>query len=221
MPSTSSDIDDLQKSLNDISAKTTIVWTTFVTFEMYLAISFGSVTHRRLFLETPLQLPILNVELPLTGFFVVAPTLLLVFLVYMVLQLLILIDKSAAFERGSGMFANQIHRQTLDSFFLVQILVGPRGQQRGVVGFLLVAVAGLTLIAAPLLVLLQAEVTFLPYQSGAITWWHRFCLLAGLAIVFVLCFRAIREASERSLLGRIAPSVWRALMSAIILGVVF
>ena len=54
---------------------------------MILAIAFGSVTHRDLFLETPIKLPLLNVDLPLVGFFAVAPTVLLIFHFYVFLQL--------------------------------------------------------------------------------------------------------------------------------------
>jgi hypothetical protein len=47
------DLGALEKALNDAAGKASVLWTTFVTFELYLAIAFGSVTHRDLFLETP------------------------------------------------------------------------------------------------------------------------------------------------------------------------
>ncbi len=65
------DVGELQKALNDAAGKASVLWTTFITFQLYLAIAFGSVTHRDLFLETPIKLPLLNVDLPLVGFFVV------------------------------------------------------------------------------------------------------------------------------------------------------
>jgi hypothetical protein len=76
------DVAELQKALNDTAGKASVLWTTFITFQLYLAIAFGSVTHRDLFLEAPIKLPLLNVDLPLVGFFVLAPILLplLVFL---------------------------------------------------------------------------------------------------------------------------------------------
>ena len=88
------DVDALQKALNDAAGKASLLWTTFVTFELYLAIAFGAVTHRDLFLETPIRLPVLNVELPLVGFFVVAPTVLVIFHFYVFLQLLALAKKA-------------------------------------------------------------------------------------------------------------------------------
>src|SRR6476620_7435808 len=93
------DVGELQRALNDEAGKASIQWTTFVLFQLYLAIAFGSVTHRDLFLETPIKLPLLNVDLPLVGFFVVAPTVLVIFHFFVVLQLLGLADKAKDFDR--------------------------------------------------------------------------------------------------------------------------
>src|SRR5580692_3827076 len=92
------DVDELQRALNDSAGKASVLWTTFITFELYLAIAFGSVTHRDLLLETPIKLPVLNVELPLVGFFIVAPTLLVIFYFYVVLQLLALAKKTEQYD---------------------------------------------------------------------------------------------------------------------------
>src|SRR3954471_8089998 len=51
------DLGALEKALNDAAGKASVLWTTFVTFELYLAIAFGAVTHRDLFLEKPVKLP--------------------------------------------------------------------------------------------------------------------------------------------------------------------
>ena len=96
------DLGELQKALNKAAGKASVLWTTFTTFQLYLAIAFGSVTHRDLFLETPIKLPLLNVELSLVGFFVVAPLLLLIFHFYLFLQLLGLAGCSCKARRLFG-----------------------------------------------------------------------------------------------------------------------
>jgi hypothetical protein len=88
------DLGELQKALNEAAGKASVLWTTFITFQLYLAIAFGSVTHRDLFLETSIKLPLLNVDLALVGFFVVAPLLLLIFHFYLFLQPLGLASKA-------------------------------------------------------------------------------------------------------------------------------
>ena len=82
-----------------------MLWTTFVTFELYLAIAFGSVKHRDLFLETPVKLPILDVDLPLVGFFVLAPAILVIFHFYVFLQLYGLAAKAREYN---GLLKEQV-----------------------------------------------------------------------------------------------------------------
>src|SRR6478752_3965733 len=121
------DLGALEKALNDAAGKASLLWTTFVTFELYLAISFGSVKHRDLFLENPVKLPILNVDLPLVGFFVLAPAILVIFHFYVFLQLYGL---AATAKEYNGLLENQVkadhHRQLvrrrLDTFLVVQFL---------------------------------------------------------------------------------------------------
>jgi hypothetical protein len=124
------DIGELQKALNDASSKASALWIAFITFELYLAIAFGAVTHRDLFLENPINLPVLNVDLPLVGFFVVAPTVLLIFHFYIFLQLLALARKAADFnallkKEVPNEVNSQFVRHRLDSFLMLQFLAGP------------------------------------------------------------------------------------------------
>ena len=98
MPIDPRDVGELQSALNDAAGKASVLWTAFITFELYLAIAFGSVTHRDLFLETPIKLPVLNVDLPLVGFFVVASTVLVMFHFYVFLQLLMLAVKAKDYD---------------------------------------------------------------------------------------------------------------------------
>ena len=37
------DLDELQRALNDSAGKASVLWTTFITFALYLVIAFGSV----------------------------------------------------------------------------------------------------------------------------------------------------------------------------------
>src|SRR5215469_18552054 len=177
------DFGKLQDALNDAAGKASVLWTTFITFELYLAIAFGSVTHRDLFLETPIKLPILNVELPLVGFFVVAPTILVIFHFYILLQLLALAEKTKdydallGYETSSPLYRRYI-RQRLDSFLVLQSLAGPSNQRA------LRFMGWITLVAMPVLVLLQAHVTFLPYHLEWIAWFLRIAVLIDLAIIW-------------------------------------
>jgi hypothetical protein len=116
------------------AGKASVLWTTFVTFELYLAIAFGSVKHRDLFLENPIKLPILNVDLPLVGFFVLAPAILVIFHFYVFLQLYGLSTKAREYndllkEQAQTESDRQRVRQRLDTFFVLQFWVVRRSSE--------------------------------------------------------------------------------------------
>src|SRR3954454_15478781 len=123
------DLGALEKALNDAAGKASVLWTTFVTFQLYLAIAFGSVKHRDLFLETAVKLPILGVDLPLVAFFVVAPAILVIFHFYVFLQLYGLATKAREYndllkEQVQPNSDRQRMRQRLDTFLVLQFLAG-------------------------------------------------------------------------------------------------
>jgi uncharacterized protein YjbI with pentapeptide repeats len=149
--------------------KAFVPWTIFIIFQLYLAIAFGSVTHRDVFLEAHIRLPLLNVDLPLIGFFAVAPTLLVIFHFY--------VFTLVATDR-------QYIRQRLDVFPILQFLAGPRDQRTGLTDFSMQLIAWITLVATPVLILLQAQVTFLPYHSEWIVWLQRVAVLIDLALIW-------------------------------------
>ncbi|MGA8158927.1 MAG: hypothetical protein WB822_22510, partial [Rhodoplanes sp.] len=92
------------------------VWVLFLSFGTYLAIAVGSVTHHQLLVEKPIRLPLLNVELPLVAFFLVAPLLFLIFHIYRIhpvgaagMALSELTAPSRQAARASGIGLRQFH----------------------------------------------------------------------------------------------------------------
>jgi uncharacterized protein YjbI with pentapeptide repeats len=183
------DLGELQKALNEAAGKASVLWTTFITFLLYLAIAFGSVTHRDLFLETSIKLPLLNVDLALVGFFVVAPLLLLIFHFYLFLQLVGLASKAEDYNTllvdvAPAASDQRYLRQRLDVFPILQFLAGPSDQRAGFRGYSLRLIAWITLVATPVLILLQGQVTFLPYHREWIVWLQRVAVLIDLALIW-------------------------------------
>ncbi len=52
------DVKALEGSLNDSATRVSAIWISFLVFGLYLVIAAGTVTHRQLFLEDPVKLPI-------------------------------------------------------------------------------------------------------------------------------------------------------------------
>jgi len=63
------DVEALEKSLNDSATRVSTIWVSYLVFGLYLVIAAGNVTHRQLFLKEPIKLPVVNIDLPMWGFF--------------------------------------------------------------------------------------------------------------------------------------------------------
>src|SRR5262249_15376046 len=74
-------------------------------------------------------------------------------------------------------------RQRLDVFPILQFLAGPSDQRTGFSRSLRL-IAWITLVATPVLILLQAQVTFLPYHQWWIVWLQRVAVLIDLVLIW-------------------------------------
>lgn len=171
-------------------------WLIFLAIMTYLVIAVAGVTHEALLLETPVQLPILQVKIQLKQFFQFAPIVLVLFHIGILAQLVLLARKALEFDqaiRYLELSDKRTHplRLELHNFFLVQGLAGP---QRSVVmsGFLNL-ILWLTIVTLPVVLLLYMQVAFLPYHDVTTTWINRIFLtldIAGILLIGVFLMRA-------------------------------
>ena len=87
-----------RKAVEDAAAVSAGLWLSYLSLLLYLAIAVGSVTHKDLLLESPLRLPILNVDLPLVAFFVLAPFMFLVSHAYTLIHFVMLAEKAGVLD---------------------------------------------------------------------------------------------------------------------------
>ena len=185
------DVEALEKSVNDSATLVSAIWVSFLIFGLYLVIAAGTVTHRQLFLEDPVKLPVLNIDLPLVGFFFLAPILFVVFHAYVLIQVLLLGRTAAAYNKAVDRTittspANAAIRQRLANTLFAQIFAGSAREREGSLGWVLKAMAWLTLAIAPVLILLVFQFQFLPYHSEPVTSTHRLLIFLELGLVFAL-----------------------------------
>src|SRR5262249_6696670 len=154
------------------------IWLSYIFVFFYLAISAGGVTHKDLFLENPVKLPFLNVDLPLIGFFVLGPLLFLILHAYALLYVALIAGKICDFDSAlrkqiySDDVKAQLRRQ-LPTNTLVQFLAGPPDVRSGAMGWLLWLIAVISLVLGPVALLVFFQLQFLPYHHEAISWWQR------------------------------------------------
>jgi uncharacterized protein YjbI with pentapeptide repeats len=185
------DVSALERSLNDSATRVSTIWVSFLFFSLYLLAAATTVTHRQLFLAEQLKLPVLSIDLPLWGFFFLAPILFVILHIYVLLQVVLLARTAAVYNTAVERAElppeeNAALRQRLANTLFAQIFAGSPREREGWLGWLLKAIAWITLAIAPVLILLVFQFMFLPYHSHLVTWMHRFLVTVELAAAFVL-----------------------------------
>lgn len=208
----------LADAANEAARREAAQWVYFVTIMLTLAALVGATTHRVLLLEEPVKVPLLSVELPLRGFYVVAPAIFVVLHFYLLAQVRIMAGKvwpfleSVARETGNDLAARETALKRLDSFSVAQLMAADRFGQRALAVRLMAMV---TLVVAPVLLLLFFQLRFLPFQDTAITWWHRILVMGDMLLIWWLWPRPpAPSASPRRRIARIACIALTALVAA-------
>jgi uncharacterized protein YjbI with pentapeptide repeats len=206
----SEDLGEARKALESATNVARGLWFTFLSLTAYLAVAAGSVTHRDLFLEKPIKLPILNVDVPLVAFFWIAPLLLIIHHGNLLLNLkfmgdnarhyFTLVDKRApSLEADETQFLKTKERLFLQlpNFMVVQMLIARRLSQRDFMAAAIHAVVVLTVVIGPVLVLLLMQLQFMPYHSPLVTAAHRLTIIADVILVIILWPKITETAGTR------------------------
>jgi len=182
----------LLEAVNRSSGGASAAWLIYLALMSYLLITIAGIGHKDLLLNSDIALPVLQVKIELTRFFLFAPILLVLIHVGLISQLVLLARKTLEFAAAIRMLETSEQRThplrlELDNFFFVQAIAGP--ERSRIVGFFLHGMSWLTLVVMPVILLLYMQLVFLPYHDVAITWAHRVVLMADIALlVFIGVF---------------------------------
>ena len=120
----------LLEAVNHSSDTAHTGWLIFLAIMAYLMIAVAGVTHKDLLLETPVSLPILQVNIQLAQFFQFAPIVLVLMHLGIVSQLTLLARETLEFDNAIRLLEatdKRTHplRLELNNFFFVQAIAGP------------------------------------------------------------------------------------------------
>jgi hypothetical protein len=187
------DLDASRNAIIDASNLGTGLWLSFVFLLFYFAITAGGVTHFDLLSEKPPKLPFLSVDLPLVGFFYLAPLLFLIVHAYVLLHIAMLASKVGDFNHQlqdpqlkRPALATEALRRQLPNNIFVQSLAGPSDIRTSVMGFMLRLVARISLVICPVALLVLFQLQFLPFHRWDVTWWHRVAVVFDIALLWAL-----------------------------------
>jgi uncharacterized protein YjbI with pentapeptide repeats len=156
---------DLEQSLEEASSEVRRAFLWFGTFAAYFVTTVAATTHENLLRGTAVKLPLLNVDLPIVGFYVIAPVLFLLLHFYLLFQLYLLAGRVRELIAAVG---PQTARALGPSFPVTQYLLGGLGAFRPIFGLGI----WLTVILLPALALTFVQIRFLPYHARGTTGMH-------------------------------------------------
>src|SRR5215470_6830081 len=159
----------------------------FLGLGTYIAVIIWATTDVQLLERRPVTLPLLNVPLPIVEFYVVVPWLLLLFYFNLLLHLTFLAQRLHRLNAVLAAFPEEATREEqrlrLFPFPFSALLIGRPARWR--LHVLLVLMVWTTVLVLPLVLVLWAQVRFLPYHHELITWSHRAAVLADLALLWL------------------------------------
>lgn len=190
--------DDLIGAINEFAQHLSAATLTFIAVCVYAGISVATTTDEMLLKSRILGLPLLNVEIPLGLFFILAPLL----VIFLHLHLLLLVYLLQCKVERYVALDNPEEKET-DLFFSslpLSVMLG-QGHPGLIRGFLFVLLTLLTVVM-PLSILVGVQVAYLPVRSP-VAFWHIALIVADVGLVWYFA-RKIREV-------RVLTLVWKKI----------
>lgn len=192
----STHIEKLLEAANSASQTVAALHVAFMAFVTYLGVIIWGTTHEDLLRISPVKLPILDVELPLTTFYSFVPWMVVLLHFNLLMQLELLSCKLWNLDHDlPDTPAGQQVRNRLFIFPFTHLIVGR--SEVWLIRLLLSLVVGITVIALPLLILLAAQIRFLPFHDEAITWSQRLAVW-GDAVMLITLWPLIASPEDRA-----------------------
>jgi uncharacterized protein YjbI with pentapeptide repeats len=197
------DAADLLGLVNEAARAVNTRFVTFLTVGVYIAITIASTTDEMLVKGSLVTLPLLNTQIPISGwfgFYTVAPWLIVGLHVDLLLQLSMLGNKLSTFNAAVAELDDAPRRRFRDrmpSFYYVQFLAGQTASR------LLYVLSGLllyaTMIVFPLVLLCWIQVRFLALHDPRITWIHRLAVIADVLVILAFLSRPLSSVDAQRL----------------------
>ncbi len=203
--------ESLLEVVNDSARHVRNFYITFLLLALYVSVIVWSTTDEMLLRISPVTLPLLNIELPIKGFYTFAPYLLLLAHFNLLLQLYLLSVKLHRLNDTVGALPDRPLRAHFESrlfpFPFAQML---STNHHGWLGQLLLTImVWILILVLPPVVLVLLQLGFLPFHDAAILFWQRIAIVMDLVLLWGL-WPMIRGTDNRlrSWYGQASETVW-------------
>ncbi|MDQ3775550.1 MAG: hypothetical protein M3461_14970 [Pseudomonadota bacterium] len=181
----SEDAEALLDTANSASQHVAVLHVAFMALCAYVLVIVFGTTDMDLLIGKGVKLPVVDVTVPIVGFYAFVPCLVVLVHFNLLLQLQLLSRQLYNFDTAVAQEEERIGglRDRLHIFPYTYYLVGRPGP---IVRRLLGIVVGITLLVLPLATLLVLQLRFLAYQDQAVTWAQRVTVWFDVALVIAL-----------------------------------
>lgn len=170
---------------------------TFMSLLLYVAIIISSTTHEQILRIGPVKLPLLDVEIPIVGFYWFMPGFLFFLHLYILIQHYLFSQLAfrfrAALERETDADVKDNLRRSLGNLPFLHWLAGKHG---GFMNFLMTAFTVVSLILWPVWTFWWLQATFLPYHDNTIVWTQRAFLLLDTGLLAYLWAKILDDSDD-------------------------
>jgi uncharacterized protein YjbI with pentapeptide repeats len=186
-PDVAARLERILEAANDGTERLRPVLIAYLVFGAYLALVVATTTDLDLLLGVTEKLPLIDIQVPLVPFYIVAPTLFAALHLQLCLEMALLGNrlgrlKRLATDATSGASWDDL-RARLRTFPLNQLVVGGYAKPLMItLAILFVTIA----VISPILLLLCAQMRFLAYHSLGVTWVHRGLILVDAIALYSL-----------------------------------
>lgn len=188
---------DLQTAINQSAGHLRGLWIGYISLAAYLVVTALTVTHRDLFLELPIELPILGIKLSLYGFFITSPIVFIGLYLYFIFHLRILYAQVVKYQKICSNDVEFKKRFLFDPFVFIQYWVGHARDRKSRIMFWLIDFCSIVFL--PFIVLLFLLLCALPYHDSFITYSHRIMMLITLFLIFLFRIYPILPLPQKSI----------------------
>ena len=162
------------------------IYSFYLFFALFFLINVLTTDQELLFREGHIQMPIVNVSVPVVRFFIVSPLVLLILHFNLLIQALFLSKKIALYSLQLARYdgSGKSYREALDSLFPMPLvyLIANIYKKKSMI-WLLGTVVFISIAILPITILIFTQVRFLPYQNETFTWIHRITVLVDIGML--------------------------------------
>lgn len=156
----------------------------FLSLLLYVSLIIASTTHEQILRIDPVKLPLLNVDIPIVGFYAVMPVFLLLMHLYLLVQYYLFSQQVFLFDSVLQQEPAEVQYHLRRNLGNLPFLHWLLGQHAGVMRLIMTLTTVISLIIWPLWTLLWLQMTFLPYHDQNTVTLQQSCLV--LDVLFLL-----------------------------------